>query len=107
MRSPQHNQAALQRALHEIGQQTRQQFDALAQVLFEQIRERTPEDSGQARAGWTLRVERGSLTWLIENREPHIVALEYGSSAQAPAGMVRVTLAEATEHPLLGRRAGR
>jgi hypothetical protein len=54
---------------------------------------RTPVDTGRARAGWGLAMQ-GKFTAVLANNVPYIVKLEYGHSKQAPAGMVRPTLAE-------------
>lgn len=64
-----------------------------ATALLAKIVQRTPVATGRAQAGWQLSFnENGAL---ITNAVPYIWALEYGSSQQAPLGMVRVTLAEA------------
>lgn len=76
---------------------------------------KTPVDTGRARANWFMAegaaIEASSLektprtyargdfqgkgaVIFITNSLPYIVPLEYGHSKQAPAGMVRVTLAE-------------
>jgi hypothetical protein len=87
--------------------------------LFDGIVMRTPVLSGSARASWRVSVGRPDLgrtineaqsfvlgppsfplaeiplytKVFISNTTPYIVLLEYGWSKQAPAGMVRVTLA--------------
>ena len=64
--------------------------------LYQGIRARTPVRGGRAQRGWERnqpsreRKEDG----IIGNSVPYITYLEYGSSDQAPFGMVRVTIAE-------------
>lgn len=76
---------------------------------------KTPVDTGRARANWFMAegapdtsataaktpkdyargdFQANGVPIFITNSLPYIVALEYGHSKQAPAGMVRVTLAE-------------
>jgi len=87
-------------------------------VIFTRIIERTPIKTGLARGNWQTSVgfpkqrflplrpwsdaleemravikESGNRTVFFVNTAPYIGALEYGSSAQAPEGMVRTTLA--------------
>jgi hypothetical protein len=57
------------------------------------VMERTPVDTGRARAGWGLSMT-GTHTAVIHNSVEYIIPLEYGHSKQAPAGMVRPTIAE-------------
>jgi hypothetical protein len=94
-------------------------FQILAGII-----QKTPVDTGRARANWFLSegapviastlptgkdkdgrptfavnaTPQASITGrariFITNSLPYIVPLEYGHSQQAPAGMVRVTLAE-------------
>lgn len=89
---------------------------------------RTPVDTGRARANWSPAVggpspaldvnkadksrtgptiaamNKAALDWncigtiYLCNNVPYIGALEYGSSKQAPAGMVRLTLSEISAH---------
>ena len=89
---------------------------------FKRIISRTPVDTGMARGNWivsagapvTFQVTAGDksgsatiaaaangvLSWSCQgslfmvNNQPYIGTLEYGSSTQAPGGMVRLTLAE-------------
>lgn len=91
--------------------------DALAKVVL-----RTPVDTGRARANWvttygnpsfvttakvdktgegtilkgqgTIRRTPAGETIYILNSLPYAIPLEYGHSKQAPAGMVRLTVAE-------------
>lgn len=93
----------------------------LANRIFDEVVERTPVNTGRARACWTLSEgspvfnsisgnsnsgsivpppERPNLTNMSEftrlyiaNGQPYIVKLEYGYSNQAPSGMVRIALA--------------
>lgn len=92
--------------------------------IFEGVVRRTPVDSGRARASWIMSLDEPSDEVAIEgnrsedqatqealanklpditnlsqpinvtNNLPYIEPLEFGSSEQAPTGMVRVTLAE-------------
>lgn len=84
---------------------------------------RTPVDTGRARANWQASVgssiggttdkndpsgsgaisaAQASITeapgkvWFLANNLPYISELEYGSSQQAPGGMVRLTILEIT-----------
>lgn len=90
--------------------------------MLDRIVDRTPVDTGRARANWQTTVgsaafspvdktdpsgssakaaggaviasmNLGATVWL-SNALPYAQRLEYGSSQQAPAGMVRVTVAE-------------
>lgn len=93
--------------------------------LFRRVIERTPVLTGLARGSWSvnvgpapawdgpggedksgevtletasgrvLQVKAGDVVWLA-NGLPYIHALEYGSSQQAPQGMVRISAAEFT-----------
>lgn len=59
--------------------------------IYENVKVRTPVDTGRARAGWML--DSGKTITRIYNNVEYIVPLEYGhSKKQAPAGMVRITL---------------
>ena len=93
-------------------------FDALNRIIS-----RTPVDTGRAQAGWIPYMEangspvtikgnqsdisqgrsegsynesfHGSKLFIeITNGVPYILFLEYGSSGQAPTGMVRITMRE-------------
>lgn len=90
----------------------------IALDLYSRITKRTPVDTGRARAGWAISVnapsdyvppEGSGDVQMIEsdisgfdldqviyifNNVHYIVYLENGSSDQAPAGMVRISLAE-------------
>lgn len=96
---------------------------ALALDLFSVMMVRSPVDTGRFRGNWQIDIavpaavalerfdKAGQATILSEtqkllayrlgqtitmrNNVPYAVRLEYGYSAQAPAGMVRVTIAEA------------
>lgn len=86
--------------------------------LFRRIVEKTPVDTGRARASWTisvnqadrtvapagqarypkpkigmLNVQPGDTIW-ISNNLPYITRLEDGHSQQAPAGMVKLSIEE-------------
>ncbi|MCU0943703.1 MAG: HK97 gp10 family phage protein [Hydrogenophaga sp.] len=92
-------------------------LDALGAIV-----QRTPVDTGRARANWQVTIGapaggtvttldpsgalarakalgalasfKGGSSVFIVNNLPYILPLEYGSSKQAPAGMVRITLRE-------------
>lgn len=92
-------------------------FQKLALDLFNGIVRRTPVDTGRARASWNLTtgtpsggnpapgsygppdaplvagIDGTAEVWVTSNLE-YIEPLEHGHSKQAPAGMVRVTVAE-------------
>lgn len=97
---------------------TRKTLTAVALEFTRRVIQRTPVDTGRARAGWSAildahglpipggegaakgrsesgYVERDELVEIV-NGVPYIVALEFGHSKQAPAGMVRVTVREMT-----------
>jgi hypothetical protein len=87
--------------------------------LFSSVVKGTPVDTGRARGNWqctignrastatehtdksgsgsiseivaTVPAKSGSVVWLTNN-VPYIQKLEYGSSQQAPAGMVRINI---------------
>jgi hypothetical protein len=83
--------------------------------LFAKIVERTPVDTGRARANWALAMdvnspeyadltdaadweyetEDGTTIWIYNNLV-YIEALEEGHSEQAPIGMVAISLQEFT-----------
>jgi hypothetical protein len=94
----------------------------VAVEMLDRIVDRTPVDTGRARANWQTTIGSpamsptgaedksgssakaaggaviasfniGQTVWL-SNALPYAGRLEYGSSLQAPAGMVRVTVAE-------------
>lgn len=65
--------------------------------LFTSIRDETPVDTGTARRGWTTKdITKLGDTGIIENLVPYIGWLEYGSSDQAPTGMVRTNIKRVT-----------
>ena len=80
-----------------IAQRTERILDAFVTDTIDTVRERTPEDEGNARAQWE-RTPVGpaavGTTFVIGNDAPYILKLEYGGSRQAPQGMARVTVAE-------------
>lgn len=95
----------------------------LALVLHAKITEKTPVDTGRARANWfmaegapviasqlgtepqsyTAADLTGTTVIFITNALPYIVPLEYGHSGQAPYGMVRVSIAEVMASIIVGR----
>jgi len=61
---------------------------------------RTPVDTGNARVSWDYEFSTdkdGYLQGHIRNYVEYIVHLEYGSSAQAPKGMVTISLQNIAE----------
>ena len=96
---------------------------AAVEELFSLIVLRTPVDTGRARANWTVglgapnttfnqawfdksgedtisrarsvirRMAQGETAY-IGNQTPYVIYLEYGHSGQAPAGMVRISVAD-------------
>lgn len=64
--------------------------------LYEKIKERTPVRGGTAQRGWER--NRPSDTKLedgiIGNNVDYVKFLEYGTSDQAPYGMIRVSISE-------------
>lgn len=95
----------------------------LALTLHKKITEKTPVDTGRARANWFVaegapRLDTttavspvappaltGKSVIFITNSLPYIVPLEYGHSKQAAFGMVRVAIAEVMASLSLGRVA--
>lgn len=89
----------------------------IALDLYSRITKRTPVDTGRARAGWAISVNapsnyvppEGTAVQLVQsdlsgfnldqviyivNNVNYIVYLEDGTSKQAPAGMVAISMAE-------------
>lgn len=70
--------------------------EAVRKVTFDlhsMIVQRTPVDTGRARAGWSVDLRPDHS--MIYNNVEYIVPLEYGHSRQqAPQGMVRVSIAD-------------
>jgi hypothetical protein len=62
----------------------RDEIRELTSTLQEEIKQRTPIDTGRARRGWRKRTQGG-----VSNRVPYIGALEQGRSRQAPSGFVK------------------
>ena len=116
--------ADLEEAAKVLGvESAREASVTLALTLDRKIVERTPVDTGRARANWfvaegaprietttaTTPVARPPLTGdsviYITNSLPYIVPLEYGHSGQAPNGMVRIALAEVLGSLFVGKAA--
>lgn len=88
---------ALIEALGLTVEKAQESWETLAIDTFNRIVVRTPVDTGRARAGWEIEKEvlaDGTIQFQITNGVHYIVFLEFGSSKQAPQGMVRKTLAE-------------
>jgi len=58
--------------------------------MLKRIKDRTPVDTGRARDGWYINTDGD-----IANPHEYVKYLEFGSSDQAPQGMVRITALEA------------
>ena len=89
--------AYLERIAVQFPQQAVDVFKLKAAEVFARIKNRTPVDTGRARAGWQMSapVETPTFTEItISNQVNYVVWLEVGSSRQAPQGMLRVTLNE-------------
>lgn len=112
----------LMRAAEFLGvESAREAAVEIATTLDRKIVEKTPVDTGRARANWfvaegaprldttegTVPSSRPALTGesviYITNSLPYIVPLEYGHSEQAPAGMVRVAIAEVMASHVVGK----
>ena len=85
-------------AVQEVGGDAEATFVLAVGDLYDRIQVRTPVDTGAARAGWSIgwRGHEGNRHAVISNSVPYIVYLEFGWSKQAPKGMVRISLAEAS-----------
>ena len=70
-------------------------FRAIGFDMFGRIVKRTPVDTGRLRNNWqiTPKVRLGEKLY-ITNNLPYAKRIEDGYSQQAPAGMVKVTIAE-------------
>jgi hypothetical protein len=107
--------ADLEKAALALGvESAREAAVSIALTLIGKVTVRTPVDTGRARANWFLaegapRIETtesmtpenhgavsltGRSVIFITNSLPYIVPLEYGHSAQAPSGMLRIAIAE-------------
>lgn len=88
----------LNAVLQRLGAQVadaKEAFVERVQSLRDEIVERTPVDTGAAAAAWSAPVITETPTRVdarISNGVKYAVFLEYGSSKQAPSGMVRVSL---------------
>jgi len=108
-------------------QQMKTVIQKITMEAFERVVLKTPVDTGRARANWSPSIgaptaasypermdksggvsiaaaQRAAFDWncigsiFLCNNVNYILPLEYGSSRQAPAGMVRVTLGEISAH---------
>jgi len=91
------NQAEIKRAFERIGfafkKEKEKNFDKLIFRFLNGVIQKTPVDTGRARAGW--RYTKDSKTEAtVYNPVHYIVYLEHGHSKQAPHGMVRLTMQE-------------
>jgi len=71
----------------------------MTREAFIRIKQRTPEDSGQLKAGWYLKYmkENGILEAKIVNDVEYVVFVELGTYKMAGAHMVEQTLNELAE----------
>lgn len=67
----------------------------LATELVRLLRERTPIDTGQARASWIIVPGPAGALLVVSEGAPYIRYLNLGSSSQAPAGFVEACIPEA------------
>ncbi len=71
------------------------QFKQICFDALRRIQDRTPVDTGNAKAGWRLTFTVDTDTQVkasITNGVTYVIYLEYGWSKQAPRGMVRITM---------------
>lgn len=82
-----------------LDQELRSEIKSLANTVFQEVRKRTPVDTGQAQRGWTNRVQNTNFE--IANNVPYIGILDKGrhmtnrgmrGSKQAPKGIVGPSL---------------
>lgn len=87
---------ALDRFAVKVLRVTAGKVDSVAAELFRRIVEKTPVDTGAARAAWEIEVQGSGVnrTATIRNRLPYALLLEHGSSEQAPHGMVALSVEE-------------
>jgi len=66
-------------------------FKVIGLDVFKRTRADTPVDTGFARAEWRIMVDEDAagVVIVIWNGAAYILPLEYGSSRQAPEGMLR------------------
>jgi hypothetical protein len=68
----------------------------LGAELLTRVKDKTPVDTGAAREAWRLTIEGSGFEAraVVSNPLPYVAALENGSSAQAPLGMVALSIEE-------------
>lgn len=86
-------------AVRSLQQQLVSEMALLAKTVYKEVRNRTPVDTGRARAGWTSSSnDRG---FVVENDVPYVPILDKGrhmttrgmrGSKQAPKGIVGPSL---------------
>lgn len=74
----------------EIKKQVSKEIKFLTDTYQQEVKKRTPIDTGKARRGWKKRTS--SKTGEVRNRVPYIERLEGGYSRQAPNGFVKQAL---------------
>ena len=74
-------------------------INEIAEDTFNRIVADTPVDTGRAAGGWDMTnlTRPGVVEFVYKNDVPYIVYLEFGSSQQAPKGMLRINLQKARE----------
>lgn len=87
----------LERANSQIDQHRQEFVRELARLLMQRIIERTPVDTGRARAGWNggegQEVDDGQATQIsVTNNVEYINFLEFGTSKMQAAAMVRSSM---------------
>ncbi|MCK5132697.1 MAG: HK97 gp10 family phage protein [Candidatus Sabulitectum sp.] len=103
-------QTSIKRFNRDVDKKSLRLFRSVALAASDKVTSRTPIDTGAARGAWMAGINKpvaeseGYLavinrlklgdTFFLTNKLPYIRRLEYGWSQQAPAGMVRITVAE-------------
>lgn len=85
--------SGLQNSLKKLEQFADRFQDTLVAELQNELRARTPKDTGKASRGW-----RTQTSSTVVNRVPYIQRLERGWSQQAPNGFVKKSIAKAIQN---------
>jgi len=80
--------------IRKLQERAEDQMQRVVVVSLQGIMSRTPVDTGRCRANWNVQAGKPNLSTSMDTDEGSAVKLEYGWSAQATHGMVRVTAAE-------------
>jgi hypothetical protein len=87
------------KASQSLAAAVRSELKRLGDTVYAEVKQRTPVDTGQARAGWRKKVNSNSFT--VSNAVPYIEVLDKGrhmtnrgarGSKQAPRGIVGPSL---------------